>query len=304
MTAHPTRAILATLGIAAASVGGVTAAGLQALAGPILAPTAAATASIPADYLSLYQQAAATCPMPWTLLAAVGAVESRHGRDTRTSPAGAVGPMQFEPSTWTTYGVDSDGDGQADPRNPADAIAAAANYLCALHVATDPHNALVAYNCGNTGPSCQTASAGYAATVLATAARYGIATAGTSPVALDAVRAALEQVGTPYLWGGEEPRGFDCSGLVQWSYAHAGLMLPRTAQQQFDAGPRLPAGATLTAGDLVFFGAGPSGVDHVGIALGDGRKVVAPHTGALVRVESVSPLMPGFVGATRPAAGT
>lgn len=298
------RNVVTALGVAAISVGGITAAGLQALAGATLTPTATATAAIPAAYLTLYERAAATCPMPWTILAAVGAVESSHGHDIRTSPAGAVGPMQFEPTTWATYGIDGDGDGRADPRDAADAIPAAADYLCALHVASDPHDALVAYNCGNTGPSCQTASAGYAALVLATAARYGTVTSGTSPIAVAAVRTALAQVGTPYLWGGEEPGGFDCSGLVQWSYASAGLMLPRTAQQQFDAGPLLPAGAALTTGDLVFFGTGATGVDHVGIALGDGRMVVAPHTGALVRVEAVDVSAPGYVGATRPAANT
>jgi cell wall-associated NlpC family hydrolase len=118
------------------------------------------------------------------------------------------------------------------------------------------------------------------------------------------VQAALAQVDTPYVWGGAEPGGFDCSGLVQWSYARAGLLLPRTAQQQYDAGPRLPAGTPLEAGDLVFFGTGPHGVDHVGIALGDGRMVAAPHTGALVRVETFATSGGWFVGVTRPAAGS
>jgi cell wall-associated NlpC family hydrolase len=239
--------------------------------------------------------------MPWTILAAVGQVESDQGRDTADSSTGAVGPMQFEPATWARWGVDGDGDGRKDPRDPADAIPAAADYLCALGVVNNPHNALVSYTCGNSGPVCQTAAAGYAATVLSIAASYGTST-GTSPVATQAVQVALAQVGTPYLWGGESASGFDCSGLVQYSYARAGLSLPRTAQEQYDATVHLPDGSELQPGDLVFFGTGPRAVVHVGIVLGDGTMVDAPHTGAEVRVEAID-FAPGwFVGATRPTA--
>jgi cell wall-associated NlpC family hydrolase len=154
------------------------------------------------------------------------------------------------------------------------------------------HGRSAADYCGNAGPVCQTASAGYAATVLAISASYGTTTA-TSPIAQQAVNVALAQLGTPYVWGGESRSGFDCSGLVQFSYARAGLALPRTAQQQYDATPHLPADAELQPGDLVFFGAGPGAVDHVGIALGDGRMVDAPHTGADVRLDEI----PGTVGA-------
>jgi hypothetical protein len=86
----------------------------------------------PTPYLSLYHRAAATCPgMSWTVLAAIGQVESGHGRDPSTSSAGAMGPMQFLPSTFATYAVDGDGDGKADIMNPADAIFTAGRYLCA-----------------------------------------------------------------------------------------------------------------------------------------------------------------------------
>jgi cell wall-associated NlpC family hydrolase len=298
----------AVLAAGAAATFGIAAVGLQALASPTIAPTTTATSQIPAGYLTLYQAAAQRCPMPWTILAAVGQVESDHGRDPGPSPTGALGPMQFEPATWTRWGVDGDGDGTKDPRDPADAIPAAADYLCSLGVTRNPHNALISYNCGNSGAACQTASAGYAAAVLAIAASYGTASA-TSPVAEQAVQVALAQLGTPYIWGGESRAGFDCSGLVQFSYAKAGLALPRTAQAQSDATAHLPADAELQPGDLVFFGAGPKAVDHVGIALGDGRMVDAPHTGADVRYDTIPATVGNpygqltYLGATRPTAG-
>ena len=281
--------------------GALAAAGLQAASPSAYAVTTTGAGDIPAGYLSAYEQAAAGCPgLAWPLLAAVGKVESDHGRaPDLVSSTGAMGPMQFMPGTWAGYGVDADGDGHADPFTAADAITAAADYLCALGVATDPHDALIAYNCGNPGPACQAVSAGYAATVLAWADRYGTPLAGlTGPAVAVAVAAALDQVGTPYLWGGAEPGGFDCSGLVQWAYAHAGVVLPRVAQAQYDAGPRLPAGTPLAAGDLLFFGADPHAVAHVGLYLGDGRMVDAPHTGALVRIDEVRGRR--LVGATRP----
>ncbi|WP_243712898.1 lytic transglycosylase domain-containing protein [Actinomadura sp. 6K520] len=83
-------------------------------------------------YMDLYKQAAGTCPgLSWTVLAAIGQVESSHGRNVGPSSAGALGPMQFMPATWKAYGVDGDRDGKADIMNPYDAIPGAANYLCA-----------------------------------------------------------------------------------------------------------------------------------------------------------------------------
>ena len=285
----------------------VLVAGVQAAAPAPLGTTGTALADIPPGYLALYETAAERCPgLTWPVLAGVGKVESDHGRDPGPSPAGAVGPMQFEPATWAAYGVDGDGDGRTDAIDPADAIPSAADYLCALGAGQHVRAALVAYNCGNTSPGCQAASAGYTAAVLGWAARYGAAPAAgpvaAGPPAQLAVQVALAQVGTPYLWGGEEPGGFDCSGLVQYAYAAAGLALPRVAQDQYDAGPRLAAGVTLVAGDLLFFGTGPHDVTHVGIYLGGGRMVDAPHTGALVRVETVDVAAPSYVGATRPDA--
>ncbi|MGH8969166.1 MAG: lytic transglycosylase domain-containing protein, partial [Actinomycetes bacterium] len=92
----------------------------------------ATAAEIPAAYRAIYVAAARTCKgLSWTVLAAIGQVESGHGRNTNTSYAGAQGPMQFLPSTFAAYGVDGDGDGDIDIHDPVDAIFSAAGYLCA-----------------------------------------------------------------------------------------------------------------------------------------------------------------------------
>ncbi|HET6794307.1 MAG TPA: lytic transglycosylase domain-containing protein [Acidimicrobiales bacterium] len=86
---------------------------------------------VPPTMLVLYRAAAATCPgMPWEVLAAIGRMETDHGRAVAVSSAGAMGPMQFMPATWAAYGVDADGDGRADINDPADAVFAAARLLC------------------------------------------------------------------------------------------------------------------------------------------------------------------------------
>jgi hypothetical protein len=85
----------------------------------------------PEEYFRLYRAAATTCHgMDWTLLAAVGQVESGHGRNAGVSSAGAVGPMQFMPATFASYAVDGDHDGRLDPYSPADSVFTAARYLC------------------------------------------------------------------------------------------------------------------------------------------------------------------------------
>ncbi|GAA4628755.1 hypothetical protein GCM10023196_046440 [Actinoallomurus vinaceus] len=104
----------------------------------------------PGTYLALYQQSAGVCPgLSWTVLAAIGQIESDHGRNAGPSSAGALGPMQFMPATWRIYGVDGDGDGKADIMDPYDAVPAAAKYLCASGAGrggSGLYHAVFAYN--------------------------------------------------------------------------------------------------------------------------------------------------------------
>ncbi|MCW2543056.1 MAG: Lytic transglycosylase catalytic [Frankiales bacterium] len=95
----------------------------------------------PATYEELYKLSAQYCPgLSWKVLAAIGQLESGHGRSTKTSSAGARGPMQFLPSTWRSYGVDGDGDGRADILSAYDAVPAAALYLCRNGAGLGGHN--------------------------------------------------------------------------------------------------------------------------------------------------------------------
>ncbi len=101
--------------------------------------------------------------------------------------------------------------------------------------------------------------------------------------------AALSRVGRPYVWGSAGPSSFDCSGLVQWSYRQAGILMPRVAAEQFLTGDHVPL-ADAQPGDLLFWTydpADPGYVDHVAIYLGNDMMVVAPHTGTDVQVDPV-----------------
>jgi peptidoglycan DL-endopeptidase RipA len=130
-----------------------------------------------------------------------------------------------------------------------------------------------------------------------------------------AVRAALKWLGTPYSWGGGNPAGpflgiaqgahtvgFDCSGLVTYAWARAGVPLTHYATAQYNSGPH-PTRDQLRPGDLVFFAhnpANPATIHHVGIYVGNGQMVEAPFTGARVRVSNA--FRPDYAGATRPVA--
>jgi peptidoglycan DL-endopeptidase CwlO len=126
--------------------------------------------------------------------------------------------------------------------------------------------------------------------------------AGHTPVARAtiasrAVRAALALRGVPYVYGGSSPAGFDCSGFTSYVYGKLGISLAHSSYDQWTSGARVPR-ADLRPGDLVFF----AGLGHVGIYIGGGRFVHAPHTGTVVSVDRLSGSWYGaeYDGAVRP----
>lgn len=124
---------------------------------------------------------------------------------------------------------------------------------------------------------------------------FGATGAGASSGrAAAAVAAAKSAVGRPYAWGASGPGSFDCSGLMQWAYGRAGTALPRTSQAQRSAGRQVPLGQARP-GDLVVY---KDDASHVGMYVGHGRVVHAPHPGAAVRYDPVG-MMP-ISSVTRP----
>ncbi|HEY7104091.1 MAG TPA: NlpC/P60 family protein [Mycobacteriales bacterium] len=118
-----------------------------------------------------------------------------------------------------------------------------------------------------------------------------------------AIRYALAQVGKPYLWGATGPDSYDCSGLVQRSYAMAGVALPRTSREQARVGKAVEL-PDLLPGDLLFWAYDPSDlstVHHVALYLGDGKIVQAPQPGEFVEVTTM--WLSGYAGAVRVATG-
>jgi cell wall-associated NlpC family hydrolase len=120
------------------------------------------------------------------------------------------------------------------------------------------------------------------------AAGAGSATAPVVPAtALETMlNAALSRKGLPYVWGGSGPTTFDCSGLVQWSFAQAGIVMPRVAADQARSGPAVPV-SQLAPGDLLFYHTDPTApgyISHVAIYLGNGWMIQAPEPGENVEV--------------------
>jgi len=110
--------------------------------------------------------------------------------------------------------------------------------------------------------------------------------------------AAESRVGMPYIWGANGPSAFDCSGLVQWSFAQAGVVMPRVAADQARTGPAVPV-SRLAPGDLLFYHTDPTApgyISHVAIYLGDGKMIQAPQPGMRVEIVPVD-LGNGYAGA-------
>ena len=145
------RAVAAALVLLALVAGAARADTFTVVPTPLVTPlepdATATVAPLPeAQLLALWQGAGAEYDVPWQVLAAINKVESNFGRNMGPSSAGAIGWMQFMPSTWMRWGVDANGDGIADPWNAADAIYSAARYLNAAGASTDLDRAIFAYN--------------------------------------------------------------------------------------------------------------------------------------------------------------
>jgi cell wall-associated NlpC family hydrolase len=117
---------------------------------------------------------------------------------------------------------------------------------------------------------------------------------GTGAGHPEAARIALQYLGVPYVWGGASPSGFDCSGLVMYVYAQLGISLPHYTFSQLAVTEPISE-SQLEPGDLVFFYGG----DHVGIYIGNGEFVNAPHTGSVVRIDSLASWGGTFYAARR-----
>ncbi|MER6832244.1 C40 family peptidase [Streptosporangium sp. NPDC000563] len=149
----------------------------------------------------------------------------------------------------------------------------------------------------------KTTAPGRTVTPDKTATTWSASSFMTAPQVTTALTAAIGKLGRPYVWGAEGPDSFDCSGLVQWAYAQAGIKVPRVTHQQFVSGPQIPL-AQAQPGDLLFWRHDPTNpgyVSHVAIYWGDGKMLHAPRTGDVVKLVPVTTR--NFAGAVRISPG-
>ncbi|GAA2241920.1 transglycosylase TgdA [Streptomyces amakusaensis] len=279
-----------------------------------------ADAPVPGWVRELVNKHAGLCPqVTASLLAAQLYQESRFDRDA-VSPAGAVGIAQFMPGTWREHGVDGDGDGVKDARNPADAVAAQAKYDCtvAKQVKDVPGDStdlmLAAYNAGGGAvlkyggipPYKETRD--YVRIIRDLAAKWADAVQPNFPAgegAARAVSAARTALGTWYQWGGtcKSPytgaSGCDCSSLTKMAWAAAGVNIPRVTYDQVKTGKAIAGVSQLAPGDLLFTRPGPSGPEHVGMYIGNNEVIDAPRTGVQVRIQPLSIWTPQIIAIRR-----
>jgi peptidoglycan DL-endopeptidase CwlO len=297
--------LLLLIAVIAGAVGGIT--GQEASACTAQPAASSAAASIPASYLADFKKAGTEYGIPWTVLAAIGEVESGDGQNDGPSSAGALGPMQFEPSTWALYG---DGGNIMDP---ADAIPAAARLLVANGAPGNLRQAILAYN-----------HAGwYVTDVLDQAARYAagggqaVSAAGSTVcqqedlgplpagTAGKILAYAEAQLGKPYVYGATGPDAYDCSGLAMMAYRAAGITIPRTSQAQWAYGRQVPA-SQVQPGDLVFFAGAdgsPAAPGHVGIVLDPARHTMINAYATSIPVEEDTYGLPTSKGGLSPVVG-
>ncbi|MEU7191601.1 bifunctional lytic transglycosylase/C40 family peptidase [Streptomyces sp. NPDC045369] len=276
-----------------------------------------AKGAVPASYQPLVQKWGNLCPAINPALLAAQLYQESGWNPKAQSPAAAQGIAQFIPGTWASHGIDGNGDGRRDVWDPADAIPSAASYDCELakyvkDVPGDPaHNMLAAYNAGayrviKAGGVPAIRETQNYVRIITTLAKSFEAPVGRVPASRQAAAAitfAQEQLGKPYLWGGngtpDQDGRFDCSGLTKAAYHSVDIELPRVANDQWNAGPH-PKRDELLPGDLVFFAHNlndPRSIHHVGIYVGGGYMINAPYTGAVIRFDKID--TPDYIGATR-----
>lgn len=228
---------------------------------------------IPAGALAAYTSAAVRFGIPVELVAAIGKVECDHDRNpacARPNEAGAEGPMQFLPATFAEYAWAA-GTAVPSPYVEHDAVFAAAAMLAANGAPADTSRSVFAYNHDQA----------YEAAVAGWADLYRHAVGDNPAVGLIAVARAY--LGTPYVWGGNDELGIDCSGLIRNAYYAIGVPLPRVAADQAAQGRPVPDLAAAASGDLLAYTDGGGGVDHIALFEGGGLMLEAAHPGTVVR---------------------
>jgi cell wall-associated NlpC family hydrolase len=276
-----------------------------------------AQGAVPAAYKTLVQKWGSLCPALSPALLAAQLYQESGWNPRVVSHADARGIAQFIPSTWATHGIDANGDGKRDIWDPADAIPSAASYDCELakYVKDVPGNVsdnmLAAYNAGAYrviragGVPAISETRNYVQRIRALEKSFAAPPTRIDPSrqAAGAIAFAQSKLGTLYLWGGngtaDQGGRFDCSGLTKAAYEKVGITLPRVANDQYNAGPH-PSRDQLLPGDLVFFSDNLNdsrAIRHVGIYVGGGYMIDAPHTGAVIRYDTID--QRDYIGATR-----
>lgn len=257
------------------------------------------------------------CHLSWVTLAGIGKASSDHGRfgggsldanGTLTKALGAVpltgaageaatesrsGPMQLTQAEWQRAGV------RGNVQDIDDAAVAAGRTLCAggtdLQAGQGWWKAIATYRDSDL----------FRQQALGNAQLYAqlsLDPASASAPSVRATRFALDQLGLPYVWGGNGPdagaAGFDCSGLTKAAYDAAGVDLLRTADMQFRS---VAPVAEPKMGDLVFYGNPATRIHHVGLYLGNGLMINAPTQGMAIQIATYRTRTDDYAGAGRPA---